>query len=302
MGPRYGLNGSSPATGPLRHDPQGKSAASDSTAAKGAARKPVGDPVYGMSATRGARYLLRNGLDYLDYQQFERALKFLRQAESRQDELNDAERQVLKQGIENAQRGLRETADADSPYALSEQSRERSGIRPAKPKTLLSGRTDRTKAPGRDPRVKRPIPSNLAANDADDQGEPIRLASGETAVDDPDTQKADTSRLTQADGANPGRAQDYDRPRTFPEIPKLPKVAQGLSDADVMATERDVKANQSGKSTGLLPGSSGGAQIAKENVPAPLPLARRPALSRPRCRRLTPAGFPSPYLRRHLPR
>ena len=47
-------------------------------------RKPVGDPVYGMSATRGARYLLRNGLDYLNYQQYERALKFLRQAESRQ--------------------------------------------------------------------------------------------------------------------------------------------------------------------------------------------------------------------------
>ena len=35
-----------------------------------------------MTATRGPRYLLRNGLDYLSYQQYERALKFLREAEA----------------------------------------------------------------------------------------------------------------------------------------------------------------------------------------------------------------------------
>ena len=64
---------------------------------------------------------MRNGLDYLNYQQYERSLKFLRQAESHKDELNDAEKLVLKQGIESAQRGLREAADVDSPYALSEQ-------------------------------------------------------------------------------------------------------------------------------------------------------------------------------------
>ena len=34
--------------------------------------------IYGATSTRGARYLMRNGLDYLNYQQFERALKFLR--------------------------------------------------------------------------------------------------------------------------------------------------------------------------------------------------------------------------------
>ena len=45
-----------------------------------------------MPATRGARYLLRNGLDYLGYQQYERALKFLREAETRKKELNDAEK------------------------------------------------------------------------------------------------------------------------------------------------------------------------------------------------------------------
>ena len=56
--------------------------------------------LYGMTVTRGARYLLRNGLDYLSYQQYDRALKFLREAEARiteqksrkvQKELNDAE-------------------------------------------------------------------------------------------------------------------------------------------------------------------------------------------------------------------
>ena len=101
---------------PSGSDPKGKSATSDSAAGNGSAHKPVGDPVYGMSATRGARYLLRNGLDYLNYQQYERALKFLRQAESRKDELNDAERLVLKQGIESAQRGLREAADGWIPH------------------------------------------------------------------------------------------------------------------------------------------------------------------------------------------
>ena len=39
--------------------------------------------LYGMTVTRGARYLLRNGLDYLSYQQYDRALKFLREAEAR---------------------------------------------------------------------------------------------------------------------------------------------------------------------------------------------------------------------------
>ena len=36
--------------------------------------------LYGAAGSRGARYLLRNGLDYLQYQQYERALKFLRKS------------------------------------------------------------------------------------------------------------------------------------------------------------------------------------------------------------------------------
>src|SRR5262249_15357834 len=62
---------------------------------------------YGTGSTRGARYLLRNGLDYLGYQQYERALKYLREAESHEKELIESERLALKQGIERAQNGLR---------------------------------------------------------------------------------------------------------------------------------------------------------------------------------------------------
>src|SRR5436190_21738763 len=59
--------------------------------------------LYGMGSTRGARYLLRNGLDYLQYQQYDRALNFLRDAEAREKELSDPEKLALKQGIERAQ-------------------------------------------------------------------------------------------------------------------------------------------------------------------------------------------------------
>jgi hypothetical protein len=136
---------------PSGSQPRGRSASSNSATAGDLARKTIGDPVYGMSATRGARYLLRNGLDYLNYQQYERALKFLREAEFRKNELNEAERLVLKQGIESAQRGLREAADANSRYALSEQSRDHNGFRPAKAGTRIADHTDRSKAPTRKP-------------------------------------------------------------------------------------------------------------------------------------------------------
>ena len=115
--------------------------------------------VYGMSVTRGARYLLRNGLDYLSYQQYDRALKFLRDAEARINEqktrtdqrgrkvpleLNSAEMTALRQGIESAQRGLRRASNAESPYALSERSRPGNGFAPATPSSRLAARGDRS--------------------------------------------------------------------------------------------------------------------------------------------------------------
>jgi hypothetical protein len=78
-----------------------------------------------MTASRGARYLLRNGWDYLKYQEYERALSFFREAEGRKQELNDAERRALAQGIDEARKALRETAEGSArpAYALSGQAR-----------------------------------------------------------------------------------------------------------------------------------------------------------------------------------
>ena len=82
-----------------------------------------------INAGRGARHLLRNGWDYITYQEYERALAFFREAETRKAELNDAERLKLKQGIDRAQRGLREATNGMS----SERAYARSGAarRPA---------------------------------------------------------------------------------------------------------------------------------------------------------------------------
>ncbi|MFI5454346.1 MAG: hypothetical protein ACHRXM_02745 [Isosphaerales bacterium] len=168
--------------------PRGRSTSPDSTTATDSATTAAATPLYGMTATRGVRYLLRNGLDYLNYQQYERALKFLREAETRQKanpkELNATEMLALKQGIERAQRGLREASDAESPYARSERSRPCSGFNPAKPESSIASNTDPLNPPTRKPGTNRSPKTNLLASDGEDQGEPIRLASGETASSD----------------------------------------------------------------------------------------------------------------------
>ena len=144
---------------------------------------------------------MRNGLDYLQYQQYERALKFLREAEAREKELTAAERQQLKQGIEQAQSGLRAAADAATPYALSDRSRHRSGFTPARPEaeTAVAARAgstcpadrSRLQAGGRAVRsgdgagagrgASAPHAGRVTADDT--PGEPIRLTSAEGEVD-----------------------------------------------------------------------------------------------------------------------
>jgi hypothetical protein len=62
--------------------PQGKPSSATATAAPDSGTAAANSQLYGMTATRGARYLLRNGLDYLSYQQYDRALRFLREAET----------------------------------------------------------------------------------------------------------------------------------------------------------------------------------------------------------------------------
>jgi len=175
--------------------------------------------LYGAAGSRGARYLLRNGLDYLGYQQYERALKFLRDAEAKEKELSASERQELKRGIERAQAGLRAAADAGgAPYALSDRSRRRNGFSPARPEPATAvaarGGADRRPEAATDvaPRTEWAGPvargrgrpgrgdadarggaasGAMARRDAgrqhaeDAPGEPIRLASAEGEVNPP---------------------------------------------------------------------------------------------------------------------
>jgi len=69
-----------------------------------------------MLRSRSARTLLRNGSDFIKYQQFEKALTYLREAERRQKELNAGEKATLRQAIDTAQQGLR-TPSLQAGYA-----------------------------------------------------------------------------------------------------------------------------------------------------------------------------------------
>ena len=80
------------------------------TDARTQAQAPLQDP---MTSSRSAKSALRNGLDYLNYKEYTRALRYLRTAESRLGELDPTEQKALKVGIEQAQRGLRETGVSD---------------------------------------------------------------------------------------------------------------------------------------------------------------------------------------------
>jgi hypothetical protein len=133
--------------------------------------------LYGMTATRGARYLLRNGLDYLNYKEYDRSLKFLREAETHQKELNDAERLALKQGIERAQRGLREPSETEDAYAVSDRSRPRRGFSPARPENGVAATDGK---PLHDSGHVRRATQSTMHSEADDQGEPIRLTSSDS--------------------------------------------------------------------------------------------------------------------------
>lgn len=129
-----------------------------------------------MNPARGARSLLRNGWDYITYQEFERALQFFREAERRQNELNDAERTKLKQGIERAQRGLRETAMGvknEKTYAMSGGLRRPGALAVARPAAAAgSVATAVASAPATAPAPGSPTPAPRY------EREPIQLAGG----------------------------------------------------------------------------------------------------------------------------
>jgi hypothetical protein len=85
------------------------------------------DSVDPSMATRPTRYLLRNGLDYLAYREYARALSFFRAVETRQGELNELEVKQLRNGIARAQQGLREAVNGNKVVA---QPKGRPGVQP----------------------------------------------------------------------------------------------------------------------------------------------------------------------------
>ena len=179
------------------------------------------DPIVGMAATRGARYLLRNGLDYINYQEYERALKYFREAEARQKELNEAERLALKQAIERAQRGLREAVGSEAPYALSRRSHRAGGFAAAKPETAVAAASSSSAQPR--PAAATP---RITDREGDDQGEPVRLARAEIAS----TTTAAPAAVASPEPI-PGEMPKplplaSDQPAQLPEIPKLPQVSE----------------------------------------------------------------------------
>ncbi len=197
---------------------QQSTAPKDGSGSRSTAQESDPASIYGASANRGARYLLRNGLDYLSYQQYERALKFLRDAEAKQKELNAAEKLALKQGIEKAQRGLREAADAETPYALSDRTRHKGGFRAAKPETEIAAGAEKGSSKKGVSRASKRVDSPASG---DEQGEPIQLASGET-TDGPAASTAAPAPVQAQVGAPAPLAST--QPRALPEIPKLPLV------------------------------------------------------------------------------
>ena len=136
-------------------------------------------PIYPMIGARGASHVLRTGWDYIQYEEYERALNFLREAEKRQSELSDAERQSLKQGIERAQRGMREAVGGSNrSYAIS-------GSRRAGAIALAPSPRD-PKAPATAPAVPpEPIQLTSGASSARAKGEPPCRPSRPTARSPP---------------------------------------------------------------------------------------------------------------------
>jgi len=172
--------------------------------APGPASGPAGDSDagFGMAAARGARHLLRNGLDYIEYQEFDRALKYLREAERRQAELNEPERAKLKQALDRAQRGTRESIGSEKPYALSQRSLRSGGFTAAEPAAVAASK----------PRA--------ASREGDDRAEPIQLAGAEAPAPAP---VRASSRLAAA-------------PAPLPEVPEAP-APSGLAPAPARADD-----------------------------------------------------------------
>ena len=243
------------------------------------ATEAANSQLYGMSVTRGARYLLRNGLDYLSYQQYDRALKFLREAEARitdqksrkvQMELNDAEVTALKQGIETAQRGLRRASNAEIPYALSDKSRPTNGFTPARPSNKLTARGKQPNVTTRHAKAPAVAPQNSLIPDGDDDGgQPVHLASGERTVSDQPTELNPSPRPAGNTNSLSLGSVDTKGPMSMPETPQIPVVSR-LPDLTVVDGSESLAAAEMQETTRTRPAvdvSSSNAQRTSNAAP-----------------------------------
>lgn len=241
-------------------------------------------PVTGMAAARGARYLLRNGLDYIDYQEYDRALKYLREAEAQQVQLNDAEKLRLKQGLEKAQRGLREAVGSQKPYALSNRPHRAGGFSPAKPETRLAAASSA-------PQGQSTLPPLQATRnrEGDEVAEPIRLVGAEMPAQPPAAPPqnpepgATTSPSHQA-APDPQAAQG-DQAGPLPVLPGLSRVGDEENNKAQPDQQADARTTETAADPTLEP--AGGETSQTE--PQPPPLAQEPAPIAP-----APAAEPLP--------
>lgn len=163
----------------------------------------------GALAVRGARYLVRNGWDYLKYQQYDRALTFFREAESRKSELTDSELQALYQGLDRAKRGLRETA-----------AKRRKGTPPPIPVSSYPTRSGTNGAAAANPvRLVSAGPEDLASP-AIEASAPAAPASGDSLPPLPESGVSGTpAPLPASSAADPA-----------PTAPALPPSNEGLAE------------------------------------------------------------------------
>lgn len=176
----------------------------------------AGQPAKGLSTaeavtlrSRSARTLLRNGTDYIKYQQFEKALTYLREAERRQKELNATEKAALRQAIDTAQQGLR-TPSLQTGYARTR--------RPQAGSIAIASRS--SAASKADPAVARTQASNDPAPPA---------VAAETAANPAQAGAADRMAADQPRHADPDKLAPLSPEILAKELPSAADLAQSDS-------------------------------------------------------------------------
>ena len=240
------------------------------------------------SSARNARHLLRNGQDYLDLGEYERAIDFLKEAENRQFELSADERKVLQQAIFRARQGLRGVDVAAKPSARPARGMDR--ITASRPKVERPGAVALA-VPSADERVLEPDTVRRVADEqstADPRPSVRPLRKAEAEADDvalpplPDAEPAPAP--APAPRALPARA---DADETAPPMP--------------VALSADSPAGRSDRSTDLaMNDPAPSAEPSREPAPVDPPAeeAPRPAVENPAKARGTAAD---PILLESLP-